>query len=468
MTLDECKGFGWAKLLHRADRERTLARWRACVEEEGFWDHEHRIRGKNGLFFTILSRGIPIRDAAGVVRSWAGINLDISDRKRFITELRAAKEASEQASQAKDEFINVLSHELRTPLNPVLVAVQMLEHDQSLTADVRGWLSVIRRNVELEARLIDDLLDLTGILRGELVLHKEGRDVATLLKNVVDICRPEAQTKGLDIVTDLQATRTFAEVDPARLQQVFWNLLKNAIKFTQGGGRITLRTEDGPAGLRVVVEDTGIGIEPEALPRLFGPFVRPGGPPRVFAGLGVGLAICKALVEMHDGRIVARSNGRGQGASFLVELPGTMADHPAPPEAPATTRGPLRILLVDDHRDTCVLMKSMLARRGYLVMTAEDVQGALALARQHEFDLLVSDVGLPDGSGLDLMRALSAEKRIPGIALTGFGRDDDVRRSKEAGFDEHMTKPVSITKLEACIRRLCVTAMAAAGNVPSV
>jgi CheY-like chemotaxis protein len=289
------------------------------------------------------------------------------------------------------------------------------------------------------------------------VLHREVRDVHALAYNVVEMCRAEAERKGLELVADLRATRTHAEVDPARIQQVFWNLVKNAVKFTESGGRIVLRSEDGPSGeLRVVVEDTGIGIEPEAIPRLFGPFVRPGGPPRVFAGLGVGLAICKALVEMHDGRITARSSGRGMGASFVVELHGMMPERVQEPvqEVPPT-RGPIRILLVDDHRDTCVLMKSMLTRRGYVVMTAEDVKGALALAKEHEFDLLVSDVGLPDGSGLDVMRAMSADKRVPGIALTGFGRDEDVRRSKEAGFDEHMTKPVSMTKLEATIRRLC-------------
>ena len=458
-TLEECRGLGWANLVHPDERERTLSRWKQCVESDTFWDHEHRVRGKNGEYCTLLSRGVPIRGDDGKIRSWAGINLDVTDRKRFITELREAKEIAEAASRSKDEFLSVISHELRTPLNPILAAVQMLAQDQSLSVDVRAWVDIIRRNAELEARLIDDMLDLTRIFRGTLQLNVEPVNLHSVIENVLDICRSQLLEKNLRLDVDLRATDARVSGDPGRLQQVFWNLLKNAVKFTDVGGAITVRSANEGGSISVSVMDTGIGIEPEAISRVFGAFEREGeSVTRLFGGLGLGLSITKALVEMHGGKIAAMSDGRDRGSAFTVRLETRMVETNAQESPPSKPSQAVRILLVDDHRDTCTLMKSMLVRRGYDVMTAETVGGALQLVEDNEFDLLVSDLGLPDASGLELMQKIRETRAMRGIALTGFGRDEDVKKSKEAGFSEHMTKPVNIPKLEAAIRRLTAVA----------
>jgi PAS domain S-box-containing protein len=463
-TMSECGGLGWTRFLHGADRERTIAEWRECTENDVFWDHEHRFRGKDGQFFSILSRGVPLHGDDGEVRAWVGVHLDVTDRKRFVAELRAARDVAEAASKAKDEFLAILSHELRTPLNPLLVAVQLLEGDASVPPELRSQLALIRRNAELEARLIDDLLDLTRVLRGKLQLYRERVDVHSSILNALDICMPDAQEKKLNFALKLDAGDFFVFGDAARLQQIWWNLIRNAIQFTPDGGDIVVHTENPASGqLCVRIRDNGIGIEAELLPRLFEPFraretaaSAGGANPFGSGGLGLGLAITKALVDMHGGRIAATSEGQRRGSVFSVHLDTTMpqAPVPSPSELAPAPSARVRILLVDDHKDTCALMESMLSRRGYEVMTAWDVKGALDLALEHDFDLLVSDLGLPDGTGFDLMRALSERKRIPAIALSGYGRDDDVRRSKEAGFDEHMTKPVNIAKLEVAIRRL--------------
>jgi PAS domain S-box-containing protein len=454
---DEMRGDGWTKFLHGADRERTLASFRRAVAAQSFWDHEHRVRGKDGEYYAILSRGVPLRDEAGNVVSWAGINLDVTERKRFVSELKSAKEVAEAASRSKDEFLTIVSHELRTPLTPVMTAVQMLEDESSLSEEGRSSLEIIRRNVELEARLIDDLLDLTRVFRGKLPLAKEPVDVHKVLQNVLDICRPDVMSKGLRLRLSFEASapRTFA--DPARLQQVFWNLVKNAVKFTPTGGEVGLKTETEEDGrIAISVSDTGIGIAPEELPKLFDAFEQGSDAVRrAFGGLGLGLSISRALVEMLGGTIDVRSEGKGKGATFRVHLSpyagSTAPSRPAPQEGRK-----IRVLLVDDHRDTCILMKSMLLRRGFEVTTADSVASALEAADGFAFDVLLSDLGLPDGSGHDLIRKLAAKAgaRIPGIALTGFGREEDRRQSRLAGFAEHFTKPINFTKLEAALRRL--------------
>jgi PAS domain S-box-containing protein len=468
-TMQDCAGLGWARFLHGADRERTLAEWDECVQNDAFWDHEHRVRGKDGQFVVILSRGVPLRAADGEVRAWVGVNLDVTDRKRFVAELRAARDVAEAASKAKDEFLAILSHELRAPLNPLLVAVQLLEQDPATPQELKTKLALIRRNAELEARLIDDLLDLTRVLRGKLQLFREAVDVHASILSAVDMCMTDAQQKKLRVVLKLDALERSVFADSARLQQIWWNLLKNAVKFTPAGGEIAVLTENPSAGeLRVTVKDTGVGIDVSLLPRLFEAFrarearetrkTSGTNPANAGGGLGLGLAITNALVDMHGARIVATSEGRGQGAAFTIHFDTAMPSQPST-DAPissdlAVSAGAVRILLVDDHQDTCTLMQSMLARRGYAVMIAGDVKGALELAGVEDFDLLISDLGLPDGTGFDLMRSLARTKRIPAIALSGYGRDDDVRKCKEAGFDEHMTKPVNMPKLEAVIRRL--------------
>jgi len=364
------------------------------------------------------------------------------------------------ADHAKDEFLAMLSHELRTPLNPVMATVQLMEMDPSLPPDLRESVAMIRRNVELEVRLIDDLLDLTKISRGKVDLRREPLDAHAAIKGALDINQGEIAAKQLVVSLSLWAERFHVFADPARLQQVFWNLLKNAVKFTPRFGRIDIRSANEDGRLRVRVSDTGIGIDAAALPKLFNAFQQADRTiTRRFGGLGLGLAISKALVEMHDGTLVAASEGDGKGATFTLELPTTaVASAPAARRglsqrtASADGGGRCRILLVDDHADTLDVMTRVLRGCGHVVRTAGSVREALAAAASGEaFDLLISDIGLPDGSGLELMAELRRAHRVAGIALSGYGTDDDLRRSREAGFAEHLTKPVDVRRLEEVI-----------------
>jgi signal transduction histidine kinase len=410
----------------------------------------------------------PLRSPDGDIIGAVGVALDITERKKAEQHLQAAKDEAETATQAKDRFLAMLSHELRTPLTPALAAASMLQSDPHLPDSARQDVEMIRRNIELEVRLIDDLLDLTRISKGKIEFRFETENVHHLLHGAIDICRDEVATKGLTLQTDFRARRAHVAGDGARLRQVFWNLLKNGVKFTPGGGEITLRTSDGTDG-RIIVDvvDTGAGIEPEVLPHVFDAFQQGGtSVTRSFGGLGLGLAISKALVEAHHGSIEARSAGRDQGATFRIELPTapTPTSTPAPVEIPA--RGSdgrsgaphaarrLEILLVEDHHDTARVLKRLLDRSGHHVRTADTVHAALAAADAEPVDIVVSDLGLPDGTGFELMRQLVQRHHLKGIALSGFGTDQDVARSHEAGFACHLTKPVDFRRLEEAIERV--------------
>jgi len=370
---------------------------------------------------------------------------------RSIEERDRAMERAEEANRAKDEFLAVLSHELRTPLSPVLSGISILQSDSALGQRARSILGVLRRNVELEARLIDDLLDVTRIVRGKLTLDSEPRELATIIDRAVEVCRPEIEAKRLRLGVDHGEGPHVVEADAARLQQVFWNLLKNAIKFTPEGGRVDVSSRSEEGHVRVEVRDSGIGIAPEARARIFEAFTQAeSSMTRRFGGLGLGLAISKALVELHGGRIDVRSEGENRGATFAVRLPivapGTHARPVAggdAPAGPAAVRRRLRVLLVEDHEDTAEMIASVLAMEGHEVRTAGDAPTALGiLDRDGPFDLLISDLGLPGESGLQLMRALRARgDGLAGIALSGYGQETDIESSLAAGFAAHLVKP---------------------------
>jgi len=364
-----------------------------------------------------------------------------------------ARTQAERANLAKDRFLAMLSHELRTPLTPVLTSLLALEHD-GLADDVQSSLQMIRRNVELEARLIDDLLDLTRISKDKVQLSLEIVDAHVLLRNALEICQSEIEQKRLNLELHLDAPRVHLEADPARLQQVFWNLIKNAVKFTPRDGRLSIRTcNDDQNQFCAEVSDTGCGIEAESLPRIFKPFEQ--GTRARFGGLGLGLAISKALVESHKGSLAATSAGRDQGATFTAVFPLTEHELQKTSNGAAVTpsqRRSLRILLVEDHEDTNRSLTQLLQRRGYEVLPAETMAKAMELAAAKEFDVLVSDIGLPDGSGIELMQQLSSERPVFGIALTGFGMEEDIRRSHEGGFEYHLIKPVDLNRLDSLIQ----------------
>ena len=363
---------------------------------------------------------------------------------------------AERANLAKDRFLAMLSHELRTPLMPVLTSLLGFDHDEDVPDAIRPTLHMIRRNVELEARLIDDLLDLTRISKGKVQLSLEHVDAHELLRNALEICQAEIDQKHLGLVLELAADRVQMEADPARLQQIFWNLIKNAVKFTPEGGRLTIRTSnDAEGNFRVEVADTGVGIDAESLPKIFKALEQ--GERAKLGGLGLGLAISKAMVESHKGQITAESAGRGQGATFTASFPTSerLDGKAANGVAPSTTeRKSLRILLVEDHEDTNRSLTQLLRRRGYHVEPAHNIAKALDVAATSEFDVLVSDIGLPDGTGVDLIQQLKATRPIFGIALTGFGMEEDIQKSHDGGFYHHLIKPVDLNKLDSIIQQV--------------
>jgi signal transduction histidine kinase len=386
--------------------------------------------------------------------------------RRSMGELQAAKDAAEAANRAKDHFLAILSHELRTPLTPALGSVSVLETDESIPRFARDELALIRRNIELEARLIDDLLDIARLNRGKLTMHLELLDAHGALRDAVRICQEEARTKRLSVDVTLGATTSYVCADAARLRQIFWNLLRNAIKFTPVGGQITVRSSNDIDGRLVVeVRDNGIGMDQQALQRIFRPFEQ--GDPTIesrFGGMGLGLAISKELVTLLKGELSAQSQGKDRGATFEVRLPVVQTPSPAAPDMagqPQPARDPhrhLRLLLVEDHEDTLKLMSRLLNRAGYQVTPARSVQTALDSAAREPFDLVISDLGLPDGSGHELMRQLTLQYHRPGIALSGFGSAEDVATSHRAGFSRHLIKPVDFRRLQGAIEEVACAA----------
>lgn len=386
---------------------------------------------------------------------------DITRRKQVESALDMAREQAEIASAAKDKFLAVLSHELRTPLTPVMMTIAALDMNPELPPVVRDDIAMIRRNVELEAKLIDDLLDLSRVTAGKLRLNLQAVDVNAAVQHAGETCRPFILERGIHLHCELPGESPFVKADPARLQQVLWNLLRNAAKFTPERGDIyvTVSVID-PQRVRVQVQDSGIGIAPDLLPKIFDAFEQGDvNVTRQFGGMGLGLAISKALVEMHHGTIRAESEGVHRGSLFTVELPAIPREVAAPPLAERADRNgngkTLRVLVVEDHRDTAAVLARLLGASGYEVKTAHTAAAALQLAGMEPFDVIVSDIGLPDATGYELMKELKARYPIKGIAMSGYGMDEDLRKSREAGFSDHIVKPANVAQLERSIQRVC-------------
>jgi PAS domain S-box-containing protein len=385
------------------------------------------------------------------------------EREHLLQRERDARADAEAANRAKDKFLAVLSHELRTPLSPVVMTIPAMEIDPDMPFKFHEDLAMVRRNIDLEVKLIDDLLDLSRVTSGKLRLHTQPVRVHELLTHVLRSSANESAGKRLSVRHEFHATNDRLTADPARLQQVFWNLLRNAVKFTPEGGEITLSTRnaDQDGHLLVEVRDSGVGIPPDILPRVFDAFEQ--GDARMtrqFGGLGLGLAIAKAVVEMHGGTITADSDGRDRGAVFTVRLATVSLDAAAVPRAggraPGGRNGSAspRVLLVEDHPDTARTLSRLLQTHGYDVRTASSVASALQLAAAEPFDVVVSDIGLPDATGYELMEQIKARHGISGIALSGYGMEDDMKRSRDAGFVDHVVKPVNVQQLETVIGRL--------------
>jgi signal transduction histidine kinase len=403
--------------------------------------------------------------------------VDTSEVRRLQDERRAlegerrrsqeAERAARESGRAKDEFIAMLSHELRTPLTPVLAAVGTIDA-ASLPASTREGIALIRRNVLAEARLIDDLIDVARIRQGRLVVDRRPFSLHDLLTQVLVDWQPEAARRGLAVELARSASEDVVSADRGRMAQVLRNVLGNATKFSDPGGRVTVRTSDAEGRIRVTVTDTGTGMTSDQLERLFQTFAEARRPAHGRSGLGLGLAISRGIVEAHGGRIQVTSAGPGEGTTVEIELDlvaGGMpaaarppvADFAAPPLPPPSRPAPQdgekpRILLVEDHEDSAATLAMVLKIQGYRVKLARTV--AEARGKVGDCDVLVSDISLPDGSGLDLLREARRHGDVKAIAVSGYGTEEDVRRSAEAGFAEHLVKPFDPERLIEAIERL--------------
>lgn len=393
---------------------------------------------------------------AGALGIQVGLYLE---RERTEEELRRQKEAAVTASQAKDRFLAALSHELRTPLNPVLMWACAASQETNIDSEMKEGLQMICRNIEMEARLIDDLLDLTRIARGKVQINLQPCRADELLNHALETVRSQLCAKNLKLSVDLGASNHQIMADPTRIEQVFWNLLKNAYKFTPENGEVVVRSYDSaPDRVLFEIRDSGCGIDENLMPKLFTAFEQG---KRSGEGLGLGLAICKAILEMHQGKIKAANKPDGKGAVFTVELKTAPIQGillPTERKAPAVSLRKLNILIVEDHENTATVMSKLLKRKGHEVMTASTVRQAMDVLHTTSLDLLVSDLGLPDGNGFEVMTELSKISDAKGIAISGYGMEEDLERSSRAGFSAHLTKPVDVQKLQETI--LQVTAAA--------
>lgn len=409
--------------------------------------------------------------------------IDISSHVAAQQKIREARDLSEQANRAKDDFLAALSHELRTPLNPVLLLATEAASNPDLSPELRANFDMIAKNVLLEAHLIDDLLDLTRITRGKVVLDTRPIAVHGILQDAIANVKAEMLEKRLTMTTSFGLENPIVDGDPVRLQQVFWNVLKNAVKFTEAGGRIAVTTRTiYPQGCVLVeITDTGAGMNAQELGRIFDAFAQGDhaniGSSHRFGGLGLGLAISRSLVEMHSGTIRASSPGCGQGSTFAIELPlvavpNVLETHPAAPllaqrNSTSPFRG-LRILLVEDHNPTRAVLARLLQVRNHKVVAAASVGEARKFGAMQTFDLLITDIGLPDGNGYELMEEMGKLPNLRGIALTGYGAEQDVERAQKTGFIAHLTKPVSIRTLDGVLDSVLLTTAASGADRPSV
>ncbi|MGE5611900.1 MAG: PAS domain S-box protein [Bacillota bacterium] len=463
--LEQETGQGWAEHLHPEDGARAMETYFSAFDARKVFTMEYRMRRHDGQYRWVIDTGVPLYGVRGEFLGYIGSCIDITERKQaeeersdlLHREQRARAEA-EAANRRKDQFLAVLSHEMRTPLTPVLARLTLLKREKNLSPEMESALDMIRRNVELEARLIDDLLDLTKIATGKVQLMLQIVDAHKELRDALSIYEKEIAQKDLHVTVYLQAGEHRVKADPVRLEQVFWNLISNAVKYTPSGRHITIRSMNQGPLLRVEIADDGIGIEPEVMSRLFNAFEQGEQTlSRRFGGLGLGLSISKSLMELQGGKLSAVSAGKDKGATFAVEmpfLPQEVAGARAPAAGLGAPKRALSILLVEDSEDTLRVLSRFLRGSGHQVKTATTSQAALQIAEAEPFDLIICDIGLPDGTGWDLIRKVRSRRPMKAIALSGFASDEDAERSKAAGFQRHLAKPIIPEKLEGVIQEV--------------
>jgi len=446
----------WREQIHPGDRDRIQDEVGRIIAGQDRYSVEYRVRHRDGQYIHLLDQGVVRRDATGCIIRQVGCSQDISARKRMEQELRDRAEELADAHRRKDDFLATLAHELRNPLAPISTALELLKADDGADpTQMREVLQLMERQLRQLVHLIDDLLDISRISRGKMQLRRARVALAAVVNDAVDTVRPTLQTADLTLDVALPAEPVWLDCDPTRLAQILGNLLNNAAKYNRPGGHVWLSAQTRDATLTVRVRDDGIGIEAPQLAAIFEMFaqVTPA-LDRPNDGLGIGLALVRALVELHGGEVRAHSEGTGRGSEFTVRLPivgdaaTPAADEPAPArESPTRDR---RILVVDDNHDTVTALAALMERFGYEVRAAYDGPGAVAEARAFRPDIALLDIGLPGLNGYEVASAIREAhwgKSVILVALTGWGQDQDKRQAQESGFDYHITKPVDLGAL---------------------
>jgi PAS domain S-box-containing protein len=470
----------WTSIIHPDDLEPCLAASREALESGSSWRVEARNRRADGRYRWFLMQAEPVRDEAGRATGWIGTGTDIDDLKRIEQErtrllereqalrleAQAVTRSAQMAGRMKDEFLATLSHELRTPLNAILGWTQTLQGGNTSSQTVSRALSQIEKSAQAQSKLIDDLLNVSDIVAGRLRLEVQPMRLSPAIQAVVEALHPTLAAKAIRLHTAFDAAADVVLGDPVRIQQIVWNVLSNSVKFTPHGGRIELALRRVDSQAEISVTDSGHGINREFLPYVFDRFRQADASTRKrHGGLGLGLSIARYLTEMHGGSIEALSEGEGRGATFVVRLPGWgRYEETAPTPMGAAFRGSvaarrrderlrgLRILTVDDDQSTREMLGEALRRAGAEVMVAGSARDALQLLPVFRPDVLVSDIGMPDEDGYDLLRsirALPADRggTIPAVALTGYAREEDRAATRRAGYQAVTPKPVNLEEL---------------------
>jgi PAS domain S-box-containing protein len=465
-------GWGWAEAIHPDDRERVRTLWTDTLAQPRAADTEVRIwNAPTQSYRWYSSRVVPRRDADGAVEEWVGACTDIHERRLAEIQLRESEERArlalaiaKQADREKDDFLALLAHELRNPLAPIRTAVQLLKMRTQPDAEEHRLHGVIDRQVQHLVRMVDDLLDVSRVLRGKVELRREPIDIADAIAIAAETSRPLIDTQRQQLTLDLPASPVTVHGDAVRLSQVIANLLNNASKYSPVGAAIHLTASQAEGEVVIQVRDSGAGIPGDVLARVFEPFVQADRSlERSRGGLGIGLTLVKKIVELHHGQVSAESAGLGQGSVFTIRLPahtGAAASAPVAGQTPAVA-SPARVLVVDDNVDAAESLALLLQSDGHTVAVAHNGVDAVERAEVWQPDIAVLDVGLPGMNGYEVASALRQRESCPElIAVTGYGQAADTKRALEAGFRFHLVKPVDASDLMSAIARCAVSRQA--------
>jgi PAS domain S-box-containing protein len=452
LTQDECSLYGWVRYLHPDEAQETLAAWRECVRSGGVWNRTRRFKGVDGEYHSILSRGLSVRDEHGQIVCWAGINLDVSREE-------SAQVALREAEQRNDAFLTLLSHELRNPLAPMRSALELLKLQTPATQAAAPGLAIIDRQLNRLVQLVDGLCDLSRVQRGQLELRLEPVPLPDLIASAVDAARPSLEVAEHELTLQLPSEPVLLYADRVRLVQMLTQLLDNSAKYTPRRGHIKLAAELYGAELHISVQDDGIGIAVETLPTVFARQTQPGAERPRSSGLGIGLALVKALAEMHGGQVSAASPGPGMGSTFTLALPLNTSMPQSASQLPAGTPvspniGARRVLIADDNPDAAQTLAMLLDLMGHATCVVNDGLEAIDAVQSFAPDFVFMDIGMPRLDGIEATRrirelGLPHQPRI--VAITGWGQPGDLERSQAAGMDDHVVKPISMQTLQALI-----------------